>query len=176
MKKSFFTIIIFFITAALFAFTLQTNWKIADGYNISFSTSSVSGIFKSFTGTVIFDEQNLTTSKFDIAIDINSINTGNGIQNKHAKSAEWFDAPKYPSIQFTSKKIVKSGAAYIATGSLQIHGIAKEVSLLFVFKRSAVGGTFEGTFTVNRNDFKIGEAGGEVGDIIKINVAVPVIK
>jgi polyisoprenoid-binding protein YceI len=176
MKKTFFAFVTLFALTGLFAFTLQTNWKIANDYNISFSTSGVSGIFKSFTGTVIFDEQSIATSKFDIAIDINTINTGNGMQNKHAKSAEWFDAAKYPTIKFTSKKIVKAGAAYTASGTLQLHGISKEVNLPFTFKKSATGGVFEGSFNINRSDFKIGEAGGEVGEVIKVNVSVPVNK
>jgi polyisoprenoid-binding protein YceI len=176
MKKSFFTIATLFTLATVFAFTLPTAWKIAEKYNISFSTNGASGIFNAFTGNVVFDEQSLTASKFDITIDINSINTGNGMQNKHAKSAEWFDASKYPAIKFTSKKIVKAGAGYTATGELQLHGVTKEVSLPFVFKRSGNGGIFEGAFNLNRNDFKIGEPGGEVGEVIKINVSVPVVK
>lgn len=176
MKKSFFTIATLFLLATVFAFTLPTAWKIAAKYTISFSTGGVSGIFKTFTGNIIFDEQSLPTSKFDIAIDINSINTGNGMQNKHAKSAEWFDASKYPVIKFISRKIVKAGAGYTAIGDLQLHGISKEASLPFVFKRSGNGGTFEGVFNVNRNDFKIGTPGGEVGETIKINVSVPVTK
>lgn len=176
MKKSFFTIATLITIATLFSFTLPTEWKIAAKYNISFSTSGVSGIFKTFAGKIIFDEQSLTASKFDIVIDINSINTGNGMQNKHAKSADWFDATKYPAIQFTSKKIVKAGTGYNAIGDLRLHGITKEVSLPFIFKRSAAGGTFEGSFNVSRNDFKIGKPGGEVGEIIKINVSIPVAK
>jgi polyisoprenoid-binding protein YceI len=176
MKKTFFAIAALFVLSGLFAFTLQTNWKVANGYNISFATSGVSGIFKTFTGTIIFDEQNIATSKFDITIDINSINTGNGMQNKHAKGAEWFDAAKYPSIKFTSKKIVKAGAGYTASGTLQLHGIAKEVNLPFTFKKTGNGGIFEGSFNISRNDFKIGEPGGEVGEFLKVNVSVPVIK
>jgi polyisoprenoid-binding protein YceI len=176
MKKIFIGFCATMVLATVFAFTVVTNWKIADGYNIVFSTSGVSGVFKNLTGNILFDEQSLPTSKFDIAIDINTINTGNGMQNKHAKSAEWFDAAKYPAIKFTSTKIVKAASGYTATGSLQVHGISKEVSLPFTFKKTATGALFEGNFDINRNDFKIGAAGGEVGDVIKVSVSVPVIK
>ncbi len=176
MKRSFYTIATLVVLVTVFAFTVPTQWKIAPKYNISFSTSGVSGIFKTFTGNISFDEQSLATSKFDITIDINSINTGNGMQNKHAKGADWFDAAKYPAIKFTSKKIDKTGTGYTATGDLQVHGITKTVSLPFTFKRNGNGGTFEGLFNINRNDFKIGEAGGEVGEVIKVLVSVPVTK
>ena len=176
MKKIFFSITTIFLLAITFAFTVATTWKIGPKYNISFSTSGVSGIFKTFTGSIVFDEQSLPTSKFDVSIDINSINTGNGMQNKHAKSAEWFDAAKYPLIKFTSKKIVKTATGYTAVGDLQAHGISKEVSRPFVFKKAGTGGTFEGAFNINRNDFKVGEPGGVVGEVIKVNVSVPVTK
>ncbi|MEO5891027.1 MAG: YceI family protein [Ferruginibacter sp.] len=176
MKKVFYLILTIAVLSTVFAFTLPTTWKIADKFNINFATTGVSGIFKTFTGNVVFDEQNPATSKFDISIDILSINTGNGMQNKHAKSAEWFDASRYPVIKFTSKKIVKTGVGYTAIGDLQLHGISREVSLPFTFKRGGNGGTFEGAFNINRNDFKIGEPGGEVGEVIKVNVSVPVVK
>lgn len=176
MKKSFFIIATGFVLTTLFAFTLPTQWKVGPKYNISFSATGVSGIFKTFTGNILFDEQSLATSKFNIVIDINSINTGNGMQNKQAKGAEWFDATKYPAIKFNSTKIVKTAAGYSATGGLQLHGITKEINLPFKFKRSGNGGTFEATFTINRNDFKIGEPGGEVGEVINMYVSVPVIK
>jgi len=176
MKKYFLPAVVLLSISALFAFTVATSWKISSPYAIRFSTAGVSGIFKNFTGTIAFDEQNLATARFDISIDINSINTGNGMMNKHAKGDEWFDAAKYPAIQFTSTKIVKTSAGYTATGTLQLHGITKVANLPFQFKRQGNGAIFEGSFNINRNDFKIGTPGGEVGDIMKVVVSVPVIQ
>jgi polyisoprenoid-binding protein YceI len=177
MKRLTFSIVTLAVLSAIVAFTLPPiNWKIADKYNISFSTNGVSGIFKKFSGNIIFDDKNPGASKFDVSIDVNSINTGNGMQNKHAKSADWFDAARYPSIQFTSKKIIRTAAVYQVIGDLKLHGISKELTIPFKFSSTENGGMFTGSFTVNRNDFKIGKAGGEVGDIIKLNVSVPVTK
>src|SRR5215217_8538578 len=117
MKKIFFTLTALIALAFVFAFTLPSNWLIAPKYNISFTTSGVSGIFKKFDGNIVFDDQNIAASKFDVTIDVNSINTGNGMQNKHAKSSDWFDAVKYPAIRFTSSKFVKVGEAYQVTGN-----------------------------------------------------------
>ncbi|MFT3825491.1 MAG: YceI family protein [Chitinophagaceae bacterium] len=176
MKKIMLSLAILFTLAGVFAFTLAQSWKIANNYSIKFSSSDASGIFKTFKGTIVFDEQNPATSKFDVTIDVASINTGNGLQNKHAKEEEWFDATKYPTIKFTSKKIVKSGAAYQVTGDLEIKGVKKETTLPFTFKAAGAAGTFAGTFNVNRNDFHVGKPGGDVADVIKIDVSVPVTK
>jgi polyisoprenoid-binding protein YceI len=176
MKKLIFSMATGLGITAVFAFTVAQNWAITDKYSIKFSSSEASGIFKSFKGSIAFDEQNLATAKFDVTIDVNSINTGNGLQNKHAKGAEWFDAAKYPAIKYTSTKIVKAGNGYQVTGNLQIKGVTKEYTIPFAFKKAGAGATFNGSFTVNRSDFKIGKPGGEVAEQIKIDVAVPVTK
>jgi polyisoprenoid-binding protein YceI len=160
------------------AFTMITaqNWQISEGYSIAFSSNDASGIFKDFKGSILFDEQNPAGSKFDVTIDVASINTGNGLQNKHAKSDEWFDAAKYPQIHFASQKIVKAGNGYQVTGDLEIHGVKKSVTIPFNFQKTAKGAAFAGTFTVNRNDFKIGKPGGDVAEQIKLDISVPVVK
>ncbi|HEY6900314.1 MAG TPA: YceI family protein, partial [Puia sp.] len=85
-------------------------------------------------------------------------------------------AAKYPQIRFTSKQIAKAGTNYQVTGDLEIHGVKKETSIPFTFKKTATGGQFAGTFTVNRNDFHIGKPGGDVAEQIRLNVSVPVNK
>jgi len=177
MKQAFTPLLAVFILAGS-AFTLVSadNWKIADGYSITFSTDEASGIFKDFKGSIVFDEQNPATSKFDVTIDVASVNTGNGLQNKHLKSDEWLDAAKYPLIHFTSQKVVKTSSGYQVTGNLDMHGAKKPLIIPFTFKRTATGGLFTGAFNVNRNDFQVGKPGGEVSDQIKLEVSVPVTK
>jgi polyisoprenoid-binding protein YceI len=176
MKKLIFTMATLLGITAVFAFSVAQKWAITDKYSIKFSNSEVAGIFKTFSGSIDFDEANPAASKFDVTIDVNSINTGNGLQNKHAKGEEWFNAAKYPAIKYTSKKIVKAGATYQVTGDLTIKGVTKQYTIPFTFKKAGAGATFNGSFTVNRSDFKIGKPGGDVAEQIKIDVAVPVTK
>lgn len=164
------------LAGSAFTFVTATSWQITEGYSIAFSSDDASGIFKGFKGNIAFDEQNPAASKFDVTIDVATINTGNGLQNKHAKSDEWFDVAKYPQIHFTSQKIARVGNGYQATGDLEIHGIKKSATIPFTFKKSGTGGTFAGSFTVNRSDFKVGKPGGDVGEQIKLDVSVPVTK
>jgi polyisoprenoid-binding protein YceI len=176
MKKYFYpAMAALILLGSAFTF-VATNWKIADGYNIEFISNDASGVFKTFKGAIVFDEQNPVSSKFDVSIDVASINTGNGMQNKHAKSDEWFDVAKYPQIHYTSKTFAKAGNGYQVTGDLEVHGVKKAVTIPFTFQKTANGGTFAGTFTVNRNDFKLGKPGGDVGEQIKLNISVPVTK
>jgi len=163
--------------AAAFAFAPAANWQLTDKYSVRFTgTGDVGGIFKTMKGTIAFDDKDLAGSNFVLAIDVASINTGNGLMNTHAKSAEWFDAGKYPQIKFTSKKIVKSGANYLVTGDMEIHGVKKEMILPFSFQNKGTTATFNSTFTINRSDFHVGKPGGDVGESIKLEIMVPVKK
>ncbi|UYQ92231.1 YceI family protein [Chitinophaga horti] len=177
MKRLFYALaLVIAVAASAFKPVAGIDWKIAGGYSIKFSAGEAAGIFKELKGTISFDESNLNASKFNVTIPVASINTGNALMNKHAKGTDWFDAGKYPNITFTSSKIVKAGAGYQAQGTLEMHGVKKAVNLPFTFKKAGNGGVFTGTFTVNRNDFRIGEAGGDVSNEIKLEVTVPVTK
>ena len=176
MKKFFYPALAALILAgSAFAF-VATNWKIADGYSIGFSSNDAGGVFKTFSGTIVFDEQNPAASKFDVTIDAASINTGNGLQNKHAKSDEWFDVAKYPQIRYTSRSFTKAGSGYQVVGDLDLHGVKKPVTIPFTFLKTDKGATFTGSFTVNRSDFKVGKPGGDVAEQVKVDISVPVTK
>jgi polyisoprenoid-binding protein YceI len=152
------------------------NWQISKTYTVEFSSSAASGIFKEVTGTIKFSEKDPASSSFDISLVVSSINTGNAMMNTHAKSADWLEAAKYPAIMFKSKQIKNAADGFLVTGDLSIHGVTKEISFPFSFKQSANSGTFSGSFTINRSDYKIGKAGGDVAEEFKINLSVPVTK
>lgn len=164
-------------TILLSAFTIieSINWEISDGYSIKFKGTDAEGIFKSMKGDISFNENELAASKFSVSIDVASINTGNGMKNKHAKSDKWFDAETYPSIVFTSNKFTKSKTGYKVEGTLEMHGTKKEVSIPFTFASN----TFKGKFSVNRMDYGIGTMKGmskKVSNEIELEISIPVSK
>lgn len=176
MKRIFWMVAASLLMTAGQALAIVTNWQPTAKYSIRFSGDDADGIFKTFSGTLLFDEQNPAASKFTATVEVASINTGNGLKNKHAKGAEWFEADKYPQIRFVSDKIEKSGNGYKATGILEMHGVKKQIAIPFTFRRNGNSGAFAGSFTVNRNDFHVGKPGNKVGEVIKIELNVPVIK
>jgi polyisoprenoid-binding protein YceI len=176
MKKVVLSFATLLALTAVFAFSIASNWDIKKDYSIKFSGEDASGIFKTFTGSIVFDEKNLAASKFSVNIDVASINTGNGMQNKHAKGEEWFDATKYPQIVFNSSKISKSATGWQTTGTLEIRGVKKEVTIPFAFVPKGNEAVFSGTFNVNRSDFGVGKPATGAAAVIKIEVYVPVTK
>ena len=116
----------------LSAFTINKaiDWQIANGYAIKFKGKDAEGVFSKMNGTISFSENELASSKFSVTIDVSSINTGNGMKNKHAKSAKWFDAGQFPTINFTSSKFSKTVQAYEVEGTLEIHGVKKQITVV----------------------------------------------
>ena len=164
------------IASAFTAIKFQ-DWKINEDYSIKFTSEDPSGVFRGLKGTVVFDDQNLAASKFDLTVDVASINTGNGMKNTHAKSEKWFDAEKYPVIRFTSSEVTGTPAGYQAKGILEIHGVKKEVNLPFTFQKSDTGGTFNSSFDINRLDYNINSAEPAHGaSTLKVDISVPVTK
>ena len=172
-KQAYLMATVVLIFASAFTFIQSQDWKIAEGYSIKFDGGDPSGEFSGLKGTINFDENNLATSKFNITIDAASINTGNGMKNTHAKSAKWFDVEKYPSISFTSSAITKTSTGFEAKGTLDMHGIKKEIALPFTFANN----TFAGNIEVTRSDFGLDDgAHPKMVSTIKVVITVPVTK
>ena len=152
------------------------DWGIAPTFSVKWNTTGdAAGIFKGLSGTIHFDETNLATASFNVSIKVATLNTGNGLMNTHAKSAEYLDATKYPEITFVSSKVVKAGSGYQAVGNLTMHGVTKPLTMPFTFQQTGTGGTFHATFTVNRVQFGVGKS-GDVDDNISVELTVPVTK
>ncbi|WP_160717617.1 YceI family protein [Chitinophaga solisilvae] len=161
------------LLAAFTWFSVQ-QWQIDNNYSIKFTGKYADGTFKTMKGTIIFDEQNPAAAKFDVTIDVASINTGNGLKNRHARSDKWFDAEKYPVIHFVSSSVVKTAGGYEVKGILEMHGISKPFTIPFTFSRNGANGVFTGNFKVNRADYGITTARGDESDFTSLAVTVPV--
>src|SRR3569833_305706 len=161
------------IAASAFTVIKSQDWKISENYSVKFDGGDPSGEFKGLKGTISFDPNDLASSKFDASIDVASINTGNGMKNSHAKSDKWFDAEKYPVIKFTSTSISKTATGYAAMGTLDMHGVQKQVTIPFTFANN----TFTGSIQVNRMDYNINTAEPNHGSQqFKVDIIVPVTK
>lgn len=174
MKTSFYTVVsALFFVASGFMLATGTSWKVDDKkYNVAFTAEEADGVIKGLKSTIVFDENNLEESSFKASLDVNTINTGNGMKNKHAKAEKWLNAEKYPTINFASSQITKSDKGYIAKGKLTVKGITKEINLPFTFTKKGKTGIFKGSFSIKRQDYNITEDG--IGDNIKITIDVPV--
>jgi polyisoprenoid-binding protein YceI len=150
--------------------------------------SNVQGKFDEFSGTILYDGQDITKSSVSVTIKAASIDTGVGPRDADLRSANFFDATKFPEVTFQSTRIEKRGEGYVALGTLTMHGVAKEVTLPFsvtgVIKdpwgKQRMG--VEASLTINRQDWglsysKTMDNGGLiVGNDVKIDLNVEAVK
>jgi len=161
------------IVGSAFTFIKSQDWKISDDYSVKFTSEDPSGVFRGLKGTISFDEKDLAASKFDVSVDVSSINTGNGMKNTHAKSEKWLDVEKYPEIKFTSSEITSAGSGYQAKGTLEFHGVKKEITIPFNFQNNV----FSSSFEINRLDYNVNTSEPAHGaSLLKVDITVPVSK
>jgi polyisoprenoid-binding protein YceI len=121
----------------------------------------VDGEFGEFSVDIDGDPSKPESVKIEASIDVASIDTQNGKRDDHLKSADFFDAAKYPKIRFTSIGVKAKGSQLTVKGNLTMHGKTKLVSIPFKVAKGKNGAgvdttTYKGKLTVNRNDFGIG--------------------
>ena len=152
--------------------------------------SNVKGHFSKVSGTLTLDEANITESKVEAAIDVASIETRDPQRDAHLKSADFFDAEKFPTMSFKSSGIRRTGNGELAVeGDLTIHGVTRKVTFAVEGPTPATkdpwGNTRVGisaTTKISRKDFGLTwnaalETGGIlVGDEAAITLDVEFIK
>jgi polyisoprenoid-binding protein YceI len=152
--------------------------------------SNVKGGFSGMSGTLKLDETDYTHSQVEVSIPVATLNTGDAQRDGHVKSADFFDAEKYPAITFKSTNIDSSGGAdYAVAGDLTIHGVTKAVTLNVEdvsqpssdpWGNQRIG--LSATTKINRNDFglawnsALNTGGVLVGEEVTISLEVQFIK
>ena len=76
-----------FAGSAFVTLTTPADYTFKEGFKIAFKSKDPSGEFKKAKGTIKFDENDLANAKFDLTSEVNSINTGNSMQNKKAQTS-----------------------------------------------------------------------------------------
>jgi polyisoprenoid-binding protein YceI len=91
--------------------------------------STVRGRLGRVSGKLQLDPKTPEKADFEITVDVSGINTNDPKRDGHLRSADFFDAEKYPLISFKSDAIFPKGQGrYAASGGLTIRDITLPVS------------------------------------------------
>ena len=162
--------------SAAFTFLPVEHYVVSAGYKMEFKSSDPSGSFSKMGGDIYFSDADLANSKFNLNIEVSSINTGNGMQNKKAQTAEWFNAASFPQIKFKSSKVVKNGNGYLITGDLTMKGTTIQCTIPATKTITGNKIAFSGTFNIDRLVFKVGKKSAVVPDKMKVVYFIPALK
>ncbi len=151
--------------------------------------STVKGELGKTTGTLILDEGDVTKSRVEATIDLKGLDTREPKRDEDLRSANFFDAAKYPTVTFKSTRVEKAGDGKLkVTGELTMHGVTRPVTLDVTGPTPEIkdpwGNVKRGvsaTAKINRKDFglsysKVIEAGPVVGDEVAIEIEAEVAK
>ncbi|RKG44887.1 YceI family protein [Acinetobacter sp. WCHAc060007] len=147
------------------------NWN-----HFGFSTPSAN--FSDIQGTINVDNAKPANSSVDVTIPLSSLNTNVKALDEHLKTADFFNAEKYPNITFKSTKVQALGQnKYKITGNLTIKDVTKPVVLDAVLNKQGVHPMtkaesigFNATTSFNRSAFGVGAYVPNVGDQITVNI------
>jgi polyisoprenoid-binding protein YceI len=91
--------------------------------------SNVKGKFGGLSGVLTLDEADPTRSTVEASIDVTTLNTQDAQRDGHLKSAEFFDAEKFPKMTFRSDSVKRAGEGELAvTGNLTLRGVTQPVT------------------------------------------------
>ncbi|HLU39037.1 MAG TPA: YceI family protein, partial [Planctomycetota bacterium] len=135
------------------------------------------GMFNHVEGSIT-EADDPENCKVELKIDVDSLDARNPDRDKHLRSPDFFDAKQYPTITFTSTKVVAKGDAFEVTGDLKLHGKTKSITAVasktgegeFHGKRAG----FETRLTIKRSDFGMdyGIAQNVLGDEVELWISL----
>jgi polyisoprenoid-binding protein YceI len=182
MKKLLIILSSFFI---LTAFTsVNTAWTNDDAHSqLSFTVkhlgiADVTGTFNDFDVSINSKKPDFSDAEVELTAKVASIDTRVEARDNHLKSADFFDAEKYPTLHFksTSLRVIRNNK-FRVTGDLTLHGITKKITVTMEHtgtvenpanKKQTAG--FQVTGYIKRSDFNIGNGFPPpmISDVVRI--------
>lgn len=134
---------------------------------------SMDGSFKKFTSQLRFDPTAPTAAKSTIEVDLASVDTGSSEGDAEVATKTWFNAKAFPTARFESTSVkALGGNKYEVAGKLTIKGTSRDVVVPATFTPQGNAGVFDGSLTIKRGDFSIGEGAWKAFDIVANDVVI----
>lgn len=139
----------------------------------TYEGEAIQGVFKRFETRLVFDPRQLPDSELEVNVDVASADMDSEDVNEAIQDEDWFSVSHHPKASFRSTTFESDGPnRYLATGTLTVKGISRQVAVPFRWSASGDRGRMEGTVTLDRRDFRVGEGEWSTGDVIGVSVKV----
>lgn len=156
------SLFILFMLAYGMASAVEFNQVLTSESSVTFGYKqmgvALDGNFNKFSARLAFDPAKLPKAQARIDIDVASIDTGSSEGNEEVVGKQWFNANSIPTASFVSTGLkALGGDRYEASGKLSIKGRTLDVKAPVTFQSAGNKGQFDGTLTIKRLDYAIGE-------------------
>jgi polyisoprenoid-binding protein YceI len=167
------------------AWNIDPNHSLIEFAAKHFDIAYVKGRFRSYSGKIDVNEQDVLKSAVELTIDATSLDSqAVAMREDLIKGEEMLESSKYPTITFKSRSISASDPThFVVTGDLTLRGVTKQIQVPLEFNgvvstRMGMRAGFSGALTIDKNDFGVPfnrefEPGRQVvGDQIKIELQI----
>lgn len=177
------------VVASTAAPAAPTTYKIDPGHTSvvaswsHFGFSNPVATFGGAEGTITYDPANVGTSKVEVTIPLSGLDSRMEKFDEHLRSADFFDAEKFPNITFKSTKVEAAGDKKLRVfGDLTIKGVTRQVVLDTTInkigeqpmaKRAAAG--FDAVTTIKRSDFGVDKYAPNVSDAVTLRITTEAV-
>jgi polyisoprenoid-binding protein YceI len=118
----------------------------------------VDGEFKKFAIQLSFDPAKPESGRAQIDIDMASIDAGSAEANEEVVGKNWFNVKQFPKAGFVSGGVKPlGGGKYEVAGKLTIRDKTHDAIAPFTMTAQGANVQFDGSFTIKRADFGIGQ-------------------
>jgi len=139
--------------------------------------------FGDVSGQIVYNAENVGASSVEVTLPMSGLNSHVGDFDEHLRSADFFDAAKFPNATFKSTAVESAGTNKLkVTGDLTIKDITKPVVLDVTInkfgeqpmaKRAAAG--FDAVAKIKRSDFGVGAYAPNVSDDVELRITTEAI-
>jgi polyisoprenoid-binding protein YceI len=178
------------LTLALFTATVaaaqSSTWTIDKNHSQAnfqirhLGVSNVRGSISGVTGTIVWDEKDISKSSVIATLDTNTVNTSTEARDQHLKGPDFFNVPKFPTMTFKSTSVTGVPGKLKIVGDLTLAGVTKSVTLDVDGPSTPVKGAggkmvtgFSATGLIKRSDFNFATSyagSAALGDEVKFTL------
>ncbi len=137
------------------------------------------GSFGEFTAGICFTPDTLERSRFDVTVELASVDTRNGERDEVLTGPDFFAVARFPSARFVATEFRAAGDdRHIAEGQLTLRGVTMPLSIPFSFEApgAQAAGSLAGEVTVSRLAFGVGQGEWQdttwVGDRVEVRFSL----
>jgi polyisoprenoid-binding protein YceI len=161
--------------AAVASYTTDTSQSRLEFVGVQ-AGAEFKGVFQKFTANIDFAPEALASSRIEVQIDMNSVDSKDKDRDSTMRGKDVFDVAHNPTAHYVTKSITKTPAGYSAVGALTLRGVTKDVPIEFQFSPGAAGAKLSGSAKLNRLDFGVGQGDWKstetIGNAVKINFSL----
>lgn len=141
------------------------------GFKASYQGDGFEGHFKAFKAAIAYDAADLATARFDVTVDLASVDTRASERDDTLKGSDFFAVGKYPQARFVTESFSKAADGSVsANGKLTIRDKTAPVTLKVKFVQNGDAATLDVDTVLKRADYGLGAG----SDWVDISAEVPV--